>query len=283
MPRIARNKGAYLTYHIIQRGNERKNIFISEDDRKRFIETIYRVKEKYNIKLEAYCLMDNHVHLLINDNGNDISKVVKSINISYAYYFNHTYKRVGHLFQDRFRSEIINDDNYLLSVSAYIHNNPVKAGIVRIPQEHKWSSISYYLGKENYRGSLVDTERILGLFSSNKKKAMKEYNDYVLKYEPNTEVIDVEEDKIILMKENTNYLESYVAAQKFVNKELQTVEKGIDDLPTDKILKRELIIKLRKNSCLTLKEIGQLVGGMSPSMVCKILKNSHSIQEPSPN
>ncbi|MHB8918464.1 MAG: transposase, partial [Desulfocucumaceae bacterium] len=232
------------------------------------------MKEKYNFKLEAYCLMDNHVHLLINDNGNDISKVVKSINISYAYYFNKTYKRVGHLFQDRFKSEIVGDDNYLLSVSAYIHNNPLKAGIVRIPQEYKWSSFSYYRGKENYVSGLVDTERILGLFSSNKKRAMEKYNEYVLNYQPNTEIIDVEEDKDILKKENPNYLESYQDAQKFLNNELQVIEKCIDQLKTDKALKKELIIKLRKNSYLTLAEIGQLVGGISPSMVCKILKYS---------
>lgn len=274
MPRVARDKGEFSTYHIIQRGNERKNLFISEDDRIKFLETTYKMKEKYNFILEAYCLMDNHVHLLVNDNGNDISKVVKSINISYAYYFNRTYKRVGHLFQDRFRSELIGDDNYLLSVSAYIHNNPLKAGIAEKPQEYKWSSFSYYCDKENYRSGLVDTERILGLFSGNKKRAMERYYDYVLKYEPNTEIIDVEEDKIVLKKENPKYLESHQAAQKFVDNELQAIEKSINQLATDKMLRKELIIKLRKNSCLTLTEIGQLVGGISPSMVCKILKNS---------
>ncbi|MHB8089239.1 MAG: REP-associated tyrosine transposase [Anaerolineaceae bacterium] len=273
MPRIARVKGEFLTYHIIQRGNERKNIFISDDDRIRFLETIYKMKEKYNFELVAYCLMDNHVHLLIKDNGNDISRVVKSINISYAYYFNHTYKRVGHLFQDRFKSEVINNDNYMLSVSAYIHNNPVKAGIVKTPQEYKWSSFGYYLGKENYRGGFVYTERILSLFSNDRKRAMEKHCEYVLKYESSTDVIDVEEDKAILRKENANYLESYEVAKKFVNNELQVVEKGVEDVAANKILKRELIIKLRKNSSLTLQEIGQLVGGISPSMVCKILKS----------
>ncbi len=273
MPRVARDKGEFLTYHIIQRGNERKNIFNTEDDRIKFLETIYIMKEKYNFILEAYCLMDNHVHLLINDNGNDISKVVKSINISYAYYFNKTYKRVGHLFQDRFKSELIGDDNYLLSVSAYIHNNPFKAGIVEKPQEYEWSSFNYYCGKESYRSGLVDTERILGLFSGNKKRAMERYCDYVLKYEANTEIIDVEEDKDILKRESANYLESYQAAQKFVDNELQAIEKDIDQLATDKALRKRIIIKLRKNSCLTLAEIGRLVGGISPSMVCKMLKN----------
>jgi putative transposase len=103
MPRIAREKGEFSTYHIILRGNERKNIFLQDDDKIRFLNIMSRMMEKYNFILESYCLMDNHVHLLINDNGNDISKIIKSINVSYAYYFNHNYKRVGHLFQDRFK------------------------------------------------------------------------------------------------------------------------------------------------------------------------------------
>ncbi|MCD5406443.1 MAG: transposase, partial [Desulfotomaculum sp.] len=85
--------------------------------------------------------MDNHTHLIIYDNGNDISKLIKSINISYRYYFNNTYKRSGHLFQDGFKSELIIDDNYLLQVSKYIHNNPVKAGMVKT---YKWSSYNIY-------------------------------------------------------------------------------------------------------------------------------------------
>lgn len=275
MPRAARDKGVFLTYHIIQRGNERKNIFNSEDDRIKFLETIYKMKEKYNFKLESYCLMDNHVHLLINDNGNDISKVVKSINISYAYYFNKTYKRVGHLFQDRFKSEAIGDDKYLLSVSAYIHNNPVMAGIVRMPQEYRWSSFGYYLGNDSYRSGLIDSERILGLFSGNKKRAMEKYLDYVLKYQTKIGILDVEEDRIIIRKEGHNYLESYEDAKEFVNNELKAIEKNLDHLATDKMLKKKLITKLRKNSSLTLAEIGQLVGGISPSMVCKILKSAN--------
>ena len=123
MPRQRRKKGEYNTYHVIQRGNERKNIFLFDEDRERFIETLLRMKEKYNFLVYTYCLMDNHYHLIIYDNGNDISQLMKSINTSYAIYFNRVYKRCGHLFQDRFRSELIEDDNYLLEVSRYIHNN----------------------------------------------------------------------------------------------------------------------------------------------------------------
>jgi len=84
----------------------------------------------------------------------------------------------------------------------------IKAGIVGKPQEYKWSSFSYCCGKENYKSGLVDKERILDLSSGNKKRAMEKYWDYVLNREPNTEIIDIEEDKVILKKENANYLES---------------------------------------------------------------------------
>ncbi len=277
MPRTARHKGEFQTYHIIQRGNERKNLFISEEDRVRFLDTLARMRDKYNFKLEAYCLMDNHVHLLIHDNGNDISKVVKSINISYAYYFNRKYKRVGHLFQDRFKSELIDNDSYLLSVSAYIHNNPVKAAVVKTPQEYKWSSFNHYMGKEKNRSDLVETERILNIFSQSKSRAMGGYYNYVLKYEAQSDIIDVEEDTLVIKKENGYYMESVGQARVFIDKELQEMGKRVEDLAEDKGMRRELAIKLRRNSSLTLKEIGELVGGISSSMVCKMLKNQDSI------
>ncbi|SNS82978.1 REP element-mobilizing transposase RayT [Anaerovirgula multivorans] len=274
MPRVARIKAENQIYHIIQRGNERKNIFLSDDDKVRFLDTLERMKEKYNFKLEAYCLMDNHVHLLVEDNGNDISRIMKSINVSYAYYFNHAYKRVGHLFQDRFKSEIIQEDSYLLSVSAYIHNNPVKAKMVELPEEYKWSSFNDYLLRENSQKELVDTERILGMFSSSRKTAVEKYYNYVLKYEAKEAVLDVEEDKVILRRESIDYIESLEVAEKFLQNKLNNLKKGKDDLAKDKELRREMIIKLRRNSCLTLKEIGELVGGISQSMVCKILKGN---------
>ncbi|MGI6685228.1 MAG: transposase [Bacillota bacterium] len=275
MPRIAREKGEFSTYHIILRGNERKNIFLQDDDKIRFLNIMSRMMEKYNFILESYCLMDNHVHLLINDNGNDISKIIKSINVSYAYYFNHNYKRVGHLFQDRFKSEIVENDNYLLALTAYIHNNPVKARIVRLPEEYKWSSFKSYLGKDRIWGSLVNVERVLGIMSGNRKEAMAEYYKYVLKYDSTDfidEVMDIEEDKILLYKENADYIDSLGAAQELVDKILRENEISLEDLKANKNLRYELMSRLRKNSSLTLKEIGELCGGLSQSMVCKILK-----------
>lgn len=273
MPRAARVKGEFQTYHIVQRGNERKKIFLSDYDKIRFLDTLSKMKEKYNFNMEAFCLMDNHVHLLINDNGNDISKIVKSINISYAYYFNHAYKRIGHLFQDRFKSEVVGDDNYLLTVNSYIHNNPVKAGLVKYPYQYRWSSFNHYLGKEKSHTNLVDTQRILGIFSSDMKRAVEQYTSYVQKYEPGTEVLDIDEDIIKLKKENANYIESYEEALEYLHKELEALGKSEENLSKDRNLRCHVILNLRKNSCLSLDQIGKLAGGISKSMVCKILKN----------
>ena len=269
MPRTARIKGEFSTYHIIMRGNERKNIFLSDDDKARFLDTLKRMKDKYNYKLEAYCLMDNHVHLLINDNGNDISKILKSINVSYVYYFNHTYRRMGHLFQDRFKSEAVENDDYLLAVSAYIHNNPVKAGMVNTPEEYRWSSYNFYIGeKEDW----VETDRILGLLSNQRIKACHDYHNYVLKYEPVTDILDIEEDRLMYTKDNKDYIESFEAALELVKKELEAKGKTLEQLNKDKGTRLELIRRLRKNSSLTLKEIGQICGGVSQSTICKLLK-----------
>jgi putative transposase len=283
MPRIAREKSEFQTYHIVQRGNERKNIFFTEFDRIRFLNTLLNAKRKYNFCLEAFCLMDNHVHLLIYDNGNDISKIIKSINISYAYYFNHVHNRVGHLFQDRFKSQLIEKDDYLLAASAYIHNNPVKAGIVKTSEDYKWSSMNYFLGRETERLELVDPGRILGILSSEKQVAVNEYYQYVIKYTPEIEIFDVDEDKLLYLNENETFINNYNAAKDLVNQELAKKDMKESDLRLDRDLRNSIIVKLRKNSSLNLKEIGQLCGGISQSLVCKILKNTDSIQEPSLN
>jgi REP element-mobilizing transposase RayT len=272
MPRTARRKGEFSTYHIIQRGNEQKNIFLKDEDRIRFLDIIDRMKKKYNFILEAYCLMDNHVHLLVNDNGNDISKIIKSINISYAYYFNHTYQRVGHLFQDRFKSEGVDNDKYLLALSAYIHNNPVIAKIVRLPEEYRWSSFNSYLGRDEIREGMVNAERVLGILSTSRKKAVDEYYKYVLNYETKEDIMDVDKDKILFLKENTGYIDSLITARQMITQVLRENQASVDALKTNNILRNELISRLRRNSSLTLKEIGEMCGGLSQSMVCKILK-----------
>lgn len=116
-------------YHVMIRGVNKQIIFESDTDKTFFIDSLMIAKAKYEIKVIAYCLMENHVHLLIKDNIGDLSKFMQSLNTRYAIYFNLKYCRMGPLFQDRFKSEIINDDRRLLAAYRYILNNPYKAGI----------------------------------------------------------------------------------------------------------------------------------------------------------
>ena len=172
MPRQQRIKSNSGYYHIMIRGNERKNIFHDDNDRYRLMDTLYEKKQGDRFHLHAFCLMDNHIHLLISEGTEEIALVMKRITVSYVHYFNKKYNRIGHLFQDRFRSEVIEGDKYLLSLTRYIHQNPVKANMVTTASEYSWSSYNSYLN-ENYFSKMLDLDAILGLFSPDKEIAKK--------------------------------------------------------------------------------------------------------------
>ena len=110
MPRQVRQISKSQIYHVITRGNERRNIFLDDEDKKRFMDILCEKKRDKEYVLYAFCLMDNHVHLIIREGTDTISRIMKRINTGYAYYFNKKYKRVGHVFQDRFKSEAIESE-----------------------------------------------------------------------------------------------------------------------------------------------------------------------------
>lgn len=140
MPRIAREKGLFQTYHIVQRGNNKEKVFETREDKQLFLNILFLNRIRYGFFIHAYCIMNNHYHLLISDNGEDISRIMKNINYTYAKYFNHICNRTGHVFQERFFSEIIDTEAYLYTAINYIHNNPVRSGIVVDESLYEWSS-----------------------------------------------------------------------------------------------------------------------------------------------
>ena len=174
MPRTARKRSASGYYHVLIRGIGKQNIFEDDEDRQRFIDTLKRYKQELTFEIHAYCLMGNHIHILIKDIEDKLDLILKKIEGSYAYYFNWKYERVGHLFQDRFKSEVIEDDGYYLTVLRYIHQNPVKAGLARI-EKYKWSSYSEYV----LSSSMTDTEFALELLGGKEKyiEFMSETNE----------------------------------------------------------------------------------------------------------
>lgn len=170
LPRIARTYSDVKVYHITIRGIDKQDIFFDEYDKHKFMSILKETKEKYNNEIYAYCLMDNHVHLVIYDKEQKISKIMQSIEISYAFYFNMKYERTGHLFQNRFFSKKIEDREYLKMVCRYIHQNPLKAGIEKT-EKYKWSSYKEYIQSPK----IINNKLLLSVFSENIEVAKQEF------------------------------------------------------------------------------------------------------------
>lgn len=130
-----------MPYHVIQRGNNREPCFFAEEDYQFYLECLKDALQKYRCDLHAYVLMTNHVHLLITPETDDgLSKVMQSLGRRYVQYVNHVYRRMGTLWEGRFKSSLVDTDNYLLTCRRYIELNPVRAGMVEAPDEYRWSS-----------------------------------------------------------------------------------------------------------------------------------------------
>jgi putative transposase len=133
-------------YHVTSRGNEQKDIFKSRRDREKFLTYLQSSVERYGARIYAFCLMTNHYHLLIETPKGNLSQIMRHINGAYTTYFNVKRKRFGHLFQGRYKAIIVEVDEYALELSRYLHLNPVRAGMVKKPQDYEWSSYRCYTG-----------------------------------------------------------------------------------------------------------------------------------------
>ncbi len=143
-------------YHIVNRGVEQRVIFKETDDYAYFEELMCFYMKSYHITLHNYCLMSNHYHLLIEITEENLSKFMRQLNMNYAIYFNKKYKRVGHLWQGRFKSWYVTDEAYLYTLMLYIEQNPLKATIVKNLEEYPYSSYHYFLDIENIPECLKD-------------------------------------------------------------------------------------------------------------------------------
>ncbi len=161
-------------YHITARGNNGGAIYKTERDREKFLEYLRIFHERYGVKVHAYCLMVNHYHLIIETLRGNLCKYMHALNSSYTAYFNTKRKRKGHLLQGRYKSILVDKDSYIQELSRYVHLNPVRAKIVKQPEEFKWSSYMYYVAEKKLPG-YMETEFTLRYFRGNKKR----YKDFV--------------------------------------------------------------------------------------------------------
>jgi len=143
MSRAARVRGDSGVYHVMVRGIDRRIIFEDDEDRDRFLACLRAVREVSGLTLYAYCLMDNHVHLLIEEREEPLALLMKRLGVRYVGWFNRKYARSGHLFQDRFRSEPVDTDAYFITVLRYIWRNPVDAGLCERAKDYPWGSRSW--------------------------------------------------------------------------------------------------------------------------------------------
>lgn len=169
-------EGAF--YHVTSRGNQREKIFWDDKDKEEFKKILKRTKERYGYLLHAYVLMDNHYHLLMETPHANIKQVMQNINTSYTVYVNKKHKRAGHLFQGRYKAFIVDKESYLMELSRYIHLNPVRAGIVKRPEDHKWSSYREYIFRSRQE-TITDTEDTLYTFAKKRAIAIKKYQEFV--------------------------------------------------------------------------------------------------------
>ncbi len=178
MPRCARRKSATDVYHVMLRGINRQDIFADEEDYRKFLNVLKECKKVSDFEIYAFCLMPNHVHLLIKTGEEPLDLIFKRIGSRYVYWYNLKYDRVGHLFQDRYKSEAVEDERYFLTVLRYIIQNPMKAGLEETPGSYPFSSIFGYKGEND---KITDVEFARKLFRNDEDllEFLCEKNDHV--------------------------------------------------------------------------------------------------------
>lgn len=176
-------------YHVIVRGNNREDIFADDIEKNKYLDVISRYKERYLFRLFAFCIMDNHGHLLIEVDKVPLSKIMQGIQQVYTSFYNRKHKRVGHVFQQRYKALLCDKDSYLLSLIRYIHRNPFEGGITN-DLNYKWSSHSNYIGTN--KNNLVDIDFPLSLFSTDLKQAIQRYCKFISKTDEEFLLSDVE-------------------------------------------------------------------------------------------
>lgn len=252
MPRDARKRSKSGIYHIMLRGINRQNIFEDDGDKVRLLETIKKYREVSEYEIYAYCIMRNHFHMLVKEVEESISDTIKRISSSYVFWYNKKYERCGHLFQERFKSEAVQDDEYFLTVLRYIHQNPIKAGIVKDILKYKWSSYGEYIGE----ATIINPDFALYMFSTDRKSSIELFcsfnrqknNDMCLEDDEKVRVSDVELKQL--------FFELGVMDPKDLKNQ-------------DKNKRNEIIKNLKEVNGVTVRQLSR-VSGLSKSQIGRI-------------
>lgn len=244
MPRKKRTISSSGVYHVMLRSVNQQIIFEEDADYQKFLYILSDSKEKYDVDIYAYCLMNNHIHFLLGANPECLAPFFQSLGSKFVRWYNDKYHRYGHLFQDRFLSKPVEDSDYFLTTLVYIHNNPVTANICRFPSEYRWSSYRAFYGTNDpivnlsyscyLAGSLHSLQRYF-TYNSNQEYPNDEYEHGTF----HRNVSD--DDALILFRELTGYSSTF---------EVSRAPKA----------ERNDIVRKLKNNNVTNKQIARLLG-----------------------
>ena len=267
-------KGA--VYHITSRGNAKQAIFLDEKDFVDFLNLLCSVVKRYHFILHAYCLMNNHYHLLIETPYANLSRGMRQLNGLYTQRFNQRHKRVGHLLQGRYQAILVDKDNYLLELCRYIVLNSVRAKIVKNPKDWRWSSYQATTGHQGI--PCLTTDWILSQFGKEQKVASSLYQAFVLSGIKAESPLKAVKGQLFLGQENFIDKLKHLIQGKEKLKEIPRKQRYVIRLPLNIIL--EYKDKKSKNqamheACLqygyTLKEIAEYIG-VHYTTVSKVIK-----------
>jgi len=241
-------------YHITNRGNERKEIFRDDRDRKMFLDTLEDVTLRYNWLCHAYCLMENHYHLLIDTPDGNLSIGMRQLNGIYTQRFNKRHGRVGHLFQGRFKAVLVEKDSHLLEACRYVVLNPVRVERVQKPEEWGWSSYGATAGRTKPHPCLV-IDWILGQFGSERKVAEAGYRRFIMDGIGGVSIWNsVRAQSVFGGDDFIESLSDYVKEKKQIP-EIAKIQRFMNKPPFEDIFRPEVLGDKRKRN----KRIGEAV------------------------
>ena len=259
MPRKPRMISSTGIYHITLRSVNQHIIFEEDSDYRKFLFLLSDCRKNYDIEIYAYCLMDNHVHLLLYSPPEQLSHFFQSLGTRFVRWYNSKYLRTGHLFQERFHSMAIESDAYFLSALLYIHNNPVKANICRSPSEYRWSSFNAYYGGQNH---LVNTSVACGIAGSG--DSLRHY------FALNSEAPENELFSDIHRGANHYYTDENALK---IFKAVTNLSSTADAAGLERV-KRNAYVRLLRKKGVTVKQVARIMG-ISPTTIKRICNVDH--------
>jgi REP element-mobilizing transposase RayT len=244
MPRIAREASPTGIYHIMARGINRDYIFGTDEEKEKFCEILRETKATADFELYAYVLMDNHLHLLVKENADSIGKIMKRLGVRYVAWYNRRHERIGPLFQDRFKSEVVKDERQFLTVLRYILQNPVKAGMCKKPADYAWGSYRDYISGTG----MTETDFALKMLGFDKAKLTKEFARF--------SQIETGDDCLDYVEKHVRYSDAFLLQQ--IETELKLGGKGMENCQPEEI--EQIIHYLNNQLGVSMRQIARITG-----------------------